>query len=67
MQLVDSLSGDAGVGRKIANAQMSFNCAGVAIALPFLTPLARLLERVLPERSPADVKAEPAATAAPAQ
>jgi phosphate:Na+ symporter len=67
VQLVESVSGDAGVGRKIAHAQMVFNCAGVAVVLPFLSPIARWLERVLPEPARAAIKAEQAPSAAPAQ
>ena len=40
----------AGTGRQIANAQISFNVIGVAVVLPFLPAVARLLERVLPDR-----------------
>jgi phosphate:Na+ symporter len=65
VQFIESISGEAGVGRKIAHAQMIFNCAGVAIALPFLPAIARLLERVLPERARAEMAQAPptAATA----
>jgi phosphate:Na+ symporter len=63
---VDSISGDASVGRKIAHAQMIFNCVGVALVLPFLSPIARLLERAIPDRARAPVGNE-ASAAAPAQ
>jgi hypothetical protein len=46
---------------------MIFNCVGVAVVLPFLSPIARLLERMLPERARAPVKTERSPTAAPAQ
>lgn len=65
---VDYISGDANVGRKIANAQMIFNCAGVALVLPFLSPIARFLERVLPDKARnAEVRQRDEAAAAPAQ
>jgi phosphate:Na+ symporter len=67
VQFVESISGGASVGRKIANAQMIFNCAGVALVLPFLSPIARLLERALPEPARAEMKADQEPTAAPAQ
>jgi len=67
VQFVDSISGGAGVGRKIAHAQMLFNCAGVALVLPFLAPIARLLERAIPEPARAAAEGEQAPTAAPAQ
>jgi phosphate:Na+ symporter len=55
--LVELISGDAGVGRKVANAQMMFNGLGVALVLPFLPMIARALERAIPD---AVKKAEPA-------
>jgi phosphate:Na+ symporter len=63
VQFIESISGDASVGRKIANAQMIFNCAGVAVALPFLPAIARVLERVLPDRARAEVAQAPPAAA----
>jgi phosphate:Na+ symporter len=50
VRFVQMISGDAGVGRQIANAQMIFNVVGVAVVLPFLPAIARALERLLPER-----------------
>jgi hypothetical protein len=38
-----------------------------ALVLPFLSPIARLLERALPEPARGGMKAEQEATAAPAQ
>jgi phosphate:Na+ symporter len=63
---VNYVSGDASVGGKIANAQMIFNCVGVALVLPFLSPIARLLERVIPDaarNAQAERKGEAAAPA----
>jgi phosphate:Na+ symporter len=63
---VNYVSGDASVGHKIANAQMIFNCVGVALVLPFLSPIARLLERVIPDaarNAQAERKGEAAAPA----
>jgi phosphate:Na+ symporter len=64
VDIVDQLSGDASVGRKIANAQMIFNCIGVALVLPFLPMVARLLERLIPDPVP---KEQTLQEAAPAQ
>lgn len=49
VQFVEQLSGGASVGRKIANAQMIFNGAGVLVVLPFLPWIARALERLIPD------------------
>lgn len=62
--LVDSISGGAGVGRKVANAQMLFNGLGVVLVLPFLPMIARALERLIPE---ADKKTATAGDALPAE
>jgi phosphate:Na+ symporter len=67
VRFVESISGDASVGRKIAHAQMIFNCVGVVLVLPVLSPIARLLERALPETARGAVKAEQAPTAQPAE
>jgi phosphate:Na+ symporter len=50
VQLIELLSGGASVGRKIAHAQMIFNCVGVALVLPALPRIARALERLIPDR-----------------
>jgi phosphate:Na+ symporter len=52
--LVQYVSGGASIGRQIANAQMIFNCVGVAVVLPFLPAIARGLTRLIP-----DLKAQP--------
>ena len=59
VELVRAISGGAGIGRQIAHAQMIFNCVGVALVLPFLPAIARLLERLIPDRSstPAEASA----------
>jgi phosphate:Na+ symporter len=49
VSFVQSISGGASVGRQIANAQMIFNVAGVALMLPFLPAIARALERLIPD------------------
>lgn len=51
VKLVQSLPGEMSVGRQIANAQIIFNLLGVAAVLPFLPALARMLERLIPERA----------------
>ena len=55
VQLVQALSPDVSVGRQIANAQILFNLIGVAVALPILPAIARLLERAIPN-SPRDAQ-----------
>jgi phosphate:Na+ symporter len=59
VELVRTISGGAGIGRQIAHAQMIFNCVGVALVLPFLPAIARLLERLIPDRrsTPAEAPA----------
>jgi phosphate:Na+ symporter len=50
VQLTKWISGDADVGRQIANAQILFNVIGVAAVLPIVPAVAAVLERVLPDR-----------------
>ncbi|WP_437946063.1 Na/Pi symporter [Sorangium sp. So ce296] len=47
-RLVEATSGD--VGRQIANAHILFNTAGALLFLPFTPWIARLLERLVPDR-----------------
>jgi phosphate:Na+ symporter len=49
VELVQWFSGGVSVGRQIANAQIVFNLIGVALVLPFLPAVARLLERLIPD------------------
>ncbi|MBW4601784.1 MAG: Na/Pi symporter [Calothrix sp. FI2-JRJ7] len=49
VQLAQAISGGAGVGRQVANAQMLFNILGVVIVIGFLPMIARLLEKLIPE------------------
>ena len=49
VELVQAISGQAAVGRQIANAQITFNLIGTALILPWLPAVARLLERLLPD------------------
>ncbi len=49
VQLAQAISGGAGVGRQVANAQMLFNILGVVIVIGFLPIIARLLEKFIPE------------------
>lgn len=49
VQLAQAISGGAGVGRQVANAQMLFNILGVVIVIGFLPIIARLLEKLIPE------------------
>jgi phosphate:Na+ symporter len=53
VRLAELVSGDAPVGRQIANAQILFNLIGVALVLPVLPSIARALERIIPDTPPA--------------
>ncbi len=57
VQLVLAISGGAGVGRQIANAQIIFNVIGVTAAVLFLPAIARGLYWLIPDREPAAVRA----------
>jgi phosphate:Na+ symporter len=58
-KLVQFVSGGASIGRQIANAQIIFNLIGVTAILPFLPAVARLLERVVPDRKGPPTVSEP--------
>ena len=47
--VVQAISGGAGVGRQIANAQILFNLLGVVAVVGFLPAIARGLERLIPD------------------
>ncbi|NJR74054.1 MAG: Na/Pi cotransporter family protein [Scytonema sp. CRU_2_7] len=49
VQLVLAISGGAGVGRQVANAQIIFNLIGVAVVIVLLPTIARLLEKLVPD------------------
>jgi phosphate:Na+ symporter len=49
VQLAQAISGGAGVGRQVANAQMLFNILGVVLAIGFLPVIANLLARLVPD------------------
>lgn len=49
VQLVLAISGGAGVGRQIANAQIIFNMIGVVVVIAFLPVIAQFLERLIPD------------------
>lgn len=49
VQFVLGVSGGAGVGRQVANAQILFNLIGVVVAVAFLPMIARLLEKLVPD------------------
>ncbi|WP_243147592.1 Na/Pi symporter [Scytonema sp. UIC 10036] len=51
VQLVLAISGGAGVGRQVANAQIIFNLIGVVVVIIFLPTIARLLEKLVPDTS----------------
>jgi phosphate:Na+ symporter len=50
VQLALAISGGAGVGRQVANAQMLFNILGVVFVIGFLPIIARLLEKFIPDK-----------------
>ncbi|KAB8333919.1 Na/Pi cotransporter family protein [Scytonema tolypothrichoides VB-61278] len=49
VQLIQAISGGAGVGRQIANAQIIFNFIGVAAVIMFLPLIVRGLEKLIPD------------------
>jgi phosphate:Na+ symporter len=49
VQLAEAVSGGAGVGRQVANAQMLFNILGVVLAIGFLPLIARMLAHLIPD------------------
>jgi phosphate:Na+ symporter len=51
VNLVEIISAQAGIGRKVANAHMLFNTAGVLLFLPFVGLTVKLLNKLLPERN----------------
>jgi phosphate:Na+ symporter len=57
--LAVALPGGESLPRQIANAHVAFNVVGVAVFLPFIAPIARFLERLLPD----DVEAQHSAAA----
>ncbi|BAZ44248.1 putative transporter [Chondrocystis sp. NIES-4102] len=50
VQLAQAISGDGGVGRQVANAQMLFNILGVVLVIGFLPAVARILTRLIPDK-----------------
>jgi phosphate:Na+ symporter len=50
VQIALSISGEAGAGRQIANAQILFNAIGVVAVLPFLPAIARALQKLIPDK-----------------
>ena len=58
VQFVEAISGGAGVGRQVANAQILFNFIGVAVVILFLPMVARLLEKLIPD-APQEQKLRP--------
>jgi phosphate:Na+ symporter len=49
VQLAQFISGGAGVGRQVANAQMVFNILGVVLVIGFLPAIATLLSSLFPD------------------
>lgn len=58
VQFVEAISGGAGVGRQVANAQILFNLIGVAVVILFLPMVAKLLEKLIPD-APQEQKLRP--------
>jgi phosphate:Na+ symporter len=48
--LIVSISGDASISQKVANAHMLFNALGVLILLPFIPFLERLMRKLVPSK-----------------
>jgi len=57
VKLVQVVSANVSTGRQIANAQIFFNVAGVALALPFLPAIARGLQRLIPDARASTLRA----------
>ena len=51
VSLISNISGEATLSRQIANAHIFFNIAGVLLFLPFVRPIQRLLDRIIPEKA----------------
>lgn len=49
--LIENISGEVSLSRQIANGHILFNVGGVLLFLPFIRPLQRLLDRIIPEKS----------------
>lgn len=49
VQLAQAISGGAGVGRQVANAQMLFNILGVVIVIGFLPVITTVLAKFIPD------------------
>lgn len=49
--LVSGISAGAELNQQIANAHILFNLAGVLLFLPFIQPIQRLLDHLIPEKS----------------
>ncbi|MGL5943524.1 MAG: Na/Pi cotransporter family protein [Waterburya sp.] len=49
VQLSEMISGEGGVGRQVANAQMLFNILGVVLVIGFLPAIATILTRLIPD------------------
>ena len=50
---IQTISGSAELEQQVANAHMLFNIGGVLLFLPFAGPVARLLDRAIPEKKKA--------------
>ncbi len=55
VQLVLAISGNASLGREIANAHLFFNCLGVLLFIPFVPLMEKLVNHIIKEREEAVV------------
>lgn len=50
VSLISNISGEAALNRQIANAHILFNVAGVLLFLPFVKPIQRMLDGLIPDK-----------------
>jgi TonB-dependent SusC/RagA subfamily outer membrane receptor len=51
VQFIESISGNASLQQKVANAHMAFNITGVLLFIPLIGFVERLLDRLLPQKA----------------
>ncbi len=51
IQFIESISGNASLEQKVANAHMAFNILGVLVFLPFIGLVEKLLNKLLPQKN----------------
>jgi phosphate:Na+ symporter len=50
VQLIENISGNAGLEQKVANAHMAFNISGVLLFIPLIGIVERVLNKLFPEK-----------------